>query len=323
MSAPDRGQILFDGVDVNLPRRRQRNALRSKVQMVLQDSGAAFNPFWRVGSALRAPLKIIRHANPAHRVQEVLEAVGLPLSVMHQFPQELSGGQRQRLNIARALTIAPELLIADEPTSALDVSVQARIIELLADLNTQHHLSMVVITHNLATIPYMTRKVVIMYLGRIVECGASDDVLYAPRHPYTRLLIDSLPGRRGGSAALTMGDVPSPVHPPPGCAFHPRCRQAQSICREIMPELSKHHRPRTAWPVTSRSKDESFSPLDDTSFNHMRGGFCMVNTLSGGKIFWEDLIGFSRVKVRRDAWKNMVSSAALSMSGRLRCTQTA
>ncbi|UYH51443.1 ABC transporter ATP-binding protein [Candidatus Kirkpatrickella diaphorinae] len=239
MSAPDRGQILFDGVDVTSPRRGQRNALRRKVQMVLQDSGAAFNPFWRVGSALRAPLKIIRHANPAHRVQEVLEAVGLPSNVMQQFPQELSGGQRQRLNIARALTIAPELLIADEPTSALDVSVQARIIQLLADLNTKHHLSMVVITHNLATIPYMTRNVAIMYLGRIVEWGASDDVLYAPHHPYTRLLVDSLPGRRGGRAALTMGDVPSAVHPPPGCAFHPRCHRAQSICREIMPELSE------------------------------------------------------------------------------------
>lgn len=238
MSAPDRGQILFDGVDVTRPRRCQRNALRGKVQMVLQDSGAAFNPFWRVGGALRAPLKIIRHANPTHRVQEVLEAVGLPLSVMRQFPQELSGGQRQRLNIARALTIAPELLIADEPTSALDVSVQARIVQLLADLNTQHHLSMVVITHNLATIPYLTRMVAIMYLGRIVEWGASDDVLYAPRHPYTRLLIDSLPGRRGGRATLTIGEVPSPVHPPPGCAFHPRCARAQSICRAIMPELS-------------------------------------------------------------------------------------
>ncbi|WP_394818535.1 ABC transporter ATP-binding protein [Sorlinia euscelidii] len=238
MSAPDRGQILFDGIDVTRPRRRQRNALRRKIQMVLQDSGAAFNPFWRVGSALRAPLKIIRHANPTQRAQEVLEAVGLPLSVMHQFPQELSGGQRQRLNIARALTIAPELLIADEPTSALDVSVQARIIQLLADLNTQHHLSMVVITHNLATVPYLTRTVAIMYLGRIVEWGASDDVLYAPRHPYTRLLIDSLPGRRGRRAAPPMGEVPSPVHPPPGCAFHPRCVRAQSICREIMPELS-------------------------------------------------------------------------------------
>lgn len=239
ISAPDRGQVFFGGVNVAKQTRLERKALRRKVQMVLQDSGAAFNPFWRVESALHAPLKLSQHANPSQRIREVLELVGLPCHLLTQFPQDLSGGQRQRLNIARALMISPDLLVADEPTSALDVSVQARIIRLLTDLHEQRGLTMVVITHNLATVPYLARNVVIMYFGRIVERGASDDVLFAPRHPYTRLLIDSLPGRSKRSVAPNVDEIPSPVRLPPGCAFHPRCMRAREPCRQILPELSE------------------------------------------------------------------------------------
>jgi peptide/nickel transport system ATP-binding protein len=202
------------------------------MQMVFQDPFGSLNPRMRVG-------EIVAEGNPGVAVAELLQQVGLSADMVGRYPHEFSGGQRQRIAIARALAVRPQVLICDEPTSALDVSVQAQILNLLADLQAQRELAYLFITHNIAVVDYLAHEVAVMYLGRIVECGTVDEVLRGARHPYTQALLAAVPKITGGGEPLRVtGDPPSPANPPAGCHFHPRCPKARARCREAYPDAS-------------------------------------------------------------------------------------
>ncbi|SBV99073.1 oligopeptide transporter subunit; ATP-binding component of ABC superfamily [uncultured Alphaproteobacteria bacterium] len=221
------GRIALDGADLADP--SVETTLRRKVQVVFQDPHSALNPRMTILRAVAEPLvihNVLSGAALEARVAELLETVGLPRQFLYRYPHELSGGQKQRVCIARAIALKPELLILDEPTSALDVSVQAQILEVLKSLQREFDLTYLFISHNLAVIRAVCRRVAVMYLGRIVEEGETERVFSAPQHPYTRALLQAVPVPEAGqprrSGALK-GDVPSPVDPPPGCVFHTRC----------------------------------------------------------------------------------------------------
>jgi peptide/nickel transport system ATP-binding protein len=213
-----------------------------RVQMVFQDPYASLNPRWRIGRTIAEPL-LFQRLRPADqvpaRVAELLQRVGLAAADAQKYPHEFSGGQRQRISIARALAGEPDFLVCDEPTSALDVSVQAQILNLLKRLEAEDGLTSLFISHNLAVVRFVSTTVGVMYLGRLVEVAPTETLFDAPRHPYTQLLLAAIPrvgqGRR--EAAVPAGDLPSPLAPPPGCAFHPRCALAAEVCRREVPEL--------------------------------------------------------------------------------------
>ncbi|MCG3186878.1 MAG: putative ABC transporter ATP-binding protein [Rhodocyclaceae bacterium] len=248
---PTGGTIRFDGRDLAALPAAGLRALRASMQMVFQDPFGSLNPRLRVGEIIAEGMSAtgaVRGAGAQRaRIGTLLEEVGLAAAMMDRYPHAFSGGQRQRIAIARALAVAPRLLILDEPTSALDVSVQAQILNLLAGLQAERGLAYLFITHNLALVDYFAHAVAVMYLGRIVEQGRADDILHDPRHPYTRALIASVPAPYptrpadravGGEAAPTVpaGEIPSPASPPAGCHFHPRCPEALPVCRERYPE---------------------------------------------------------------------------------------
>ncbi len=202
------------------------------MQMVFQDPFGSLNPRMRVG-------EIVAEGNRAVDVADLLQQVGLSADMASRYPHEFSGGQRQRIAVARALAVRPQVLICDEPTSALDVSVQAQILNLLADLQAERQLAYLFITHNIAVVDYLAHEVAVMYLGRIVESGTVDEVLRGARHPYTQALLAAVPRITGGSASVSAaGDPPSPANPPAGCHFHPRCGRARPRCRESYPDAS-------------------------------------------------------------------------------------
>jgi oligopeptide/dipeptide ABC transporter ATP-binding protein len=203
------------------------------MQLIHQNPSAALDPRLNVAEAVAEPLRIHGH-DPRGRVANLLAEVGLPGDFLHRYPHELSGGQKQRVCIARALALAPRLLILDEPTSALDVSVQAQVLELLAGLRVQRGLAFLFISHNLAVVRQVCEQVAVMYLGRVVEQGPVDAVLGSPRHPYTQALLASVP-RLGAAGVVVVGEAPNPAAPPPGCPFHPRCATAQEACRNGPP----------------------------------------------------------------------------------------
>ncbi|MFC7462528.1 ABC transporter ATP-binding protein [Hydrogenophaga defluvii] len=213
-----------------------------RVQMVFQDPYASLNPRWRIGRTIAEPL-LFQRLRPADqvpaRVAELLQRVGLSAADAEKYPHEFSGGQRQRISIARALAGEPDFLVCDEPTSALDVSVQAQILNLLKRLEAEDGLTSLFISHNLAVVRFVSTTVGVMYLGRLVEVAPTETLFDAPRHPYTQLLLAAIPrvgqGRR--EAAVPAGDLPSPLAPPPGCTFHPRCALAAEVCRREVPEL--------------------------------------------------------------------------------------
>jgi peptide/nickel transport system ATP-binding protein len=217
-------------------------ARKPRVQMVFQDPYASLNPRWRIGRTIAEPL-LFQRLRPAEqapaRVAELLQRVGLSAADAEKYPHEFSGGQRQRISIARALAGEPDFLVCDEPTSALDVSVQAQILNLLKRLEAEDGLTSLFISHNLAVVRFVSTTVGVMYLGRLVEVAPTETLFDAPRHPYTQLLLAAIPrvgqGRR--EAAVPAGDLPSPLAPPPGCAFHPRCALAADVCRREVPEL--------------------------------------------------------------------------------------
>ena len=217
---------------------------RPRVQMIFQDPYASLNPRWRVLDIIAEPIRTLKlrssETAAKARVGELLTLVGLSPRDGEKYPHEFSGGQRQRISIARALATEAEFLVCDEPTSALDVSVQAQILNLMRKLQKELGLTYVFISHNLSVVRHMSERIAVMYLGRIVEEGAADEIFADPKHPYTRLLIDTIPDLESPNRDRQPmgGEVPSPIDPPPGCAFNPRCPLAMQRCREKRPELS-------------------------------------------------------------------------------------
>jgi peptide/nickel transport system ATP-binding protein len=240
---PSAGAIVFDGIDVGALRSRRALALvQRRMQMIFQDPYASLDPRWRVRNIIAEPLTthgvVTDKAELRTRVGDLLQQVGLSAADGDKYPHEFSGGQRQRISIARALAARPEFLICDEPTSALDVSVQAQILNLMKDLQRQFGLTYLFISHNLAVIYQISDRVGVMYLGRLVEVAAADRLFRRPCHPYTRLLLETIPRLDPqGERDPVAGEVPNPIDPPPGCAFHPRCPFADDRCRQERPEL--------------------------------------------------------------------------------------
>jgi peptide/nickel transport system ATP-binding protein len=239
------GEVRFDGQEVFALKPAALRRLRRRMQMVFQDPDGSLNPRLAIGRAVREGIDVHRLATGAEaerRVEALLEEVGLPAGSAARYPHEFSGGQRQRAGIARALAVEPEFLVCDEPVSALDVSVQAQVLNLLADLQARRGLAYLFISHDLAVIRHIAPRVAVMYLGRIVEQAASDALYERPLHPYTQALLTAVPvpdpaTRR--QRIILAGEPPSPVHPPPGCPFHPRCQHPgkDETCRTVRPEL--------------------------------------------------------------------------------------
>jgi len=231
---PTRGRIFFEGEDItNLNRSRMR-PLRREMQMIFQDPYASLNPRQTVGQIVGAPFRIHKtEGETKKKVQELMNRVGLNPEHYNRYSHEFSGGQRQRIGVARALALRPKLIVCDEPVSALDVSIQAQILNLLEDLQDEFKLTYVFISHDLGVVRHIADRIAVMYLGRIVEVAQADELYEDPKHPYTSALLSAVP-KGHGDAALTQrivleGDVPSPIDPPPGCPFHPRCPKARAV----------------------------------------------------------------------------------------------
>jgi oligopeptide/dipeptide ABC transporter ATP-binding protein len=237
---PTTGTIVFDGVDITRTPRRQLRPVRRRMQIIFQDPVSSLNPRMTIGSMLSEPIRVhgfARAADVGGRVESLLERVGLSPSVMGRYPHELSGGQRQRVGIARALSVEPDFIVADEPVSALDVSIQAQVLNLLADLKESLALTYLFISHDLHVVRSLSDRVAVMYLGRIVELGAKTTLFSTPAHPYTRALLAATPKLGSDDGAALAGEPPSAMAPPSGCAFHPRCPAAEERCRSERPEL--------------------------------------------------------------------------------------
>ena len=238
---PSGGEIRFEGEAISAA--RAQPDLRRRMNMIFQDPYASLNPRWRVRDIVAEPIRAFKllssTADINARVGALLTQVGLAAADGEKFPHEFSGGQRQRISIARALSSEPEFLVCDEPTSALDVSVQAQILNLMKDLQQRLGLTYLFISHNLSVVRHMSDRLGVMYLGRIVEIGPAAEIFANPRHPYTKLLLDAIPDLDmvGRSRTPVGGEVPSPINPPPGCPFHPRCPLANARCKTEKPQV--------------------------------------------------------------------------------------
>ena len=239
------GRVIFDGRDITNLSRGAMRPIRREVQMIFQDPYSSLNPRRRVGAIIGDPFAIHKTAKGGERkrqVQELMERVGLNPEHYNRFPAEFSGGQRQRIGVARALALRPKLIICDEPVSALDVSIQAQVLNLLSDLQRDYGLTYLFIAHDLEVVRHVSDSVAVMYLGRIGESGPRDPVYTSPRHPYTAALLSAAPAADPDTAAarqriVLTGDVPSPIDPPSGCRFHPRCPKAEAVCGQQEPQL--------------------------------------------------------------------------------------
>jgi oligopeptide/dipeptide ABC transporter ATP-binding protein len=239
------GTVEFDGQDITTLKSRGLRALRREVQMIFQDPYSSLNPRKRVGAIIGDPFEIHGIADGKSRkwrVQELMEVVGLNPEHYNRFPAEFSGGQRQRIGVARALALRPKLIICDEPVSALDVSIQAQVINLLEDLQEEFHLTYVFIAHDLSVVRHVSDRVAVMYLGKVVELADAKRLYAQPKHPYTGALLSAIPVPDPDLAeererVILFGDVPSPIDPPSGCRFHPRCPKAQQRCVDEVPPL--------------------------------------------------------------------------------------
>jgi oligopeptide/dipeptide ABC transporter ATP-binding protein len=235
------GRVIFDGIPILDLKPDEMRRLRKRMQIVFQDPYGSLNPRLTVGSMIAEAIKIHRLATGdavRQRVAELLDRVGIPAEHMSRYPHEFSGGQRQRIGIARALAVSPDLIIADEPVSALDVSIQAQIINLLKDLQEALGLTYLFIAHDLGVVEYISDRVAVMYLGRVVELAPAPRLYRDPKHPYTQALLSAVPSLDPAARRkriLLPGDVPSPANVPRGCAFHTRCPHAMSVCREQTP----------------------------------------------------------------------------------------
>lgn len=245
---PDSGNIIFDGTDITGFSNHKMLPYRKRMQMIFQDPYASLNPRFTVGEIIEEPMVIHRMGTAAQRkkvVQDLIETVGLKPDHIRRYPHEFSGGQRQRIGIARTLALSPEFIVCDEPISALDVSIQAQIINLLEKLQRERGFSYLFIAHDLEMVYHISHKIGVMYLGHMVEYGTSDDVYKNPLHPYTKALISASPVADPDEAALKQriileGEVPSPIDPPKGCPFAPRCRYATELCDREMPKIYEY-----------------------------------------------------------------------------------
>ena len=242
---PSGGSILFDGVDIAGLQRDRRRAFRRRVQAVFQDPYSSLNPRMKVEDIVGEPLYVHRVERDgegiARRVRELLDICGLPARLMDRYPHEMSGGQRQRVGIARAIALNPDFIVCDEAVSALDVSIQAQIIRLLEDLRDEFGLTYLFIGHDLSVVRHISHRVAVMYLGRIMEIADSEELFANPRHPYTQALLSAVPVpdpeiERARKHRVVAGETPSPIAPPSGCVFHPRCPIAVDECRLNVPE---------------------------------------------------------------------------------------
>ncbi|GAB4266419.1 MAG: dipeptide ABC transporter ATP-binding protein [Thermoleophilia bacterium] len=245
---PTSGSILFEGKELTTLRGRELQAMRRDMQIVFQDPYASLNPRMTVGTIVAEPL-VIHHigtrAERKERVRELLDVVGLNPQFTNRYPHEFSGGQRQRIGLARALALNPKLIICDEPVSALDVSIQAQILNLLEQLQQELGLTYLFIAHNLSVVKHISDRVAVMYLGKIMESAPSAELYDNPAHPYTFMLLSAIPipdpsVERSRARRVIEGDVPSPVNPPSGCVFHPRCFRAKEICAREVPPMEPH-----------------------------------------------------------------------------------
>jgi peptide/nickel transport system ATP-binding protein len=241
---PDEGTIAFEQTDIAMLKGKGLRPYRRKIQMIFQDPYSSLNPRMKVGEIVAEPLVIHKEVSgrdKRSRVGDLLEQVGLSRNVYDRYPHEFSGGQRQRVGIARAIALRPKLIVADEPVSALDVSVSAQIVNLLQDLQQKYGMSYLFISHDLKMVNYLSRRVAVMYLGKIVETGPKE-AMAKPLHPYTQALIAAVPvpdPKTKRSRIVLSGEIPSPINPPPGCSFHTRCPFAEERCRREEPELKE------------------------------------------------------------------------------------
>ena len=248
---PTSGTVTFAGTNITTLSRRRLRPFRREMQMIFQDPYASLNPRKRVGQIIEDPFRIHRTDSRTlvrKRVRELLEVVGLSPDHVNRYPHEFSGGQRQRIGVARALALSPQLIVADEPVSALDVSIQAQVINLLDDLQDEFNLTYVFIAHDLGVVHHVSDRIAVMYLGVVVEIGPSDALFLNPIHPYTAALLSAIPaiedevaeGTARRERIVLEGEVPSPIDPPSGCRFHPRCPYATEICSVERPPLVHH-----------------------------------------------------------------------------------
>ncbi len=238
------GSVFYRGKDLFARNRKEMQEITSHIQMIFQDPYSSLNPRKKVGSIIEQPLRIHQKTTPEEqreRVDHLLEEVGLSPRYRGRYPHQFSGGQRQRVGIARALALDPDFIVCDEAVSALDVSVQAQILNLLLDLQAKHQFTYMFIAHDLAVVEFISTRILVMYLGRIVEIASRDELMRHPLHPYTQALFKAFPVTnprdRDSSKKIVMGDVPSPINPPSGCHFHPRCPYAEPRCRETYPPM--------------------------------------------------------------------------------------
>ena len=247
LEKPTEGRILFDGRDLTEMDASTLAPLRQKIQVIFQDPYSSLNPRLKIGDTIAEPMKVHQVESDAisrrKRVTELLDICGLPSRMADRYPHEMSGGQRQRVGIARALSLRPEFIICDEAVSALDVSIQAQIINLLEDLREEFKLTYLFIAHDLSVVRHLCHKVAVMYLGKIVELSDCDELYDNPKHPYTQALLTAVPVpdpevEKNREHSIMTGEVPSPINPPPGCVFHPRCQIAVPNCRSEVPDLN-------------------------------------------------------------------------------------
>lgn len=240
---PTEGKMIYDGEDIGTMRSDQIKSYRRKVQAIFQDPYSSLNPRMSVGDIVGEPLKVhslYARSEQKLRVKDLLKKVGISPDYVSRFPHEFSGGQRQRIGIARALALEPDFIVCDEPVSALDVSVQAQVINLLDDLKEGFDLSYLFIAHDLSVVEHVCDRIAVMYLGKVVEIARDKELYSNPLHPYTQALLSAIPlpdPKRKKSRTVLQGEVPSPINPPTGCRFHPRCQVKKTICSQAEPEF--------------------------------------------------------------------------------------
>jgi oligopeptide/dipeptide ABC transporter ATP-binding protein len=243
LQKPTSGQVILEGEDLTAAGPARLLEMRREMQIIFQDPFASLSPRRTVAQTIREPLDVHRigsRTERSRRVEELLQVVGMRPGVMDRYPHEFSGGQRQRIGIARALALNPKLIVADEPVSALDVSVRAQVLNLIARLQREHGIAFLFISHDLSVVEHVSDQVGVMYLGKLVEMAPAKEIYRDPRHPYTQALLSAVPvpdPKRKSKRIVLSGDVPSPMHPPPGCPFHKRCPKVMEVCSRVMPPV--------------------------------------------------------------------------------------